>query len=102
MCRMGTKRARLIPLSREVAIHEIRPVPRHAPDARTEFFEERKLPLGPQTEERPFVELQRSADLRDGICAVSAALRLLRWRRHRLERLIAAHADTTSLGKSSC
>jgi len=92
---MRAERARLTPLTREVAIHQIRAVAHHTPEPRREFLEERQFTLCAEMEERAPGELERVEELRDGVRAVAAAVRLLRWRRRRLERTLAAHRDTS-------
>jgi hypothetical protein len=96
----GTKGARLLPLPSEVAIDQIRSIADRPTETRMKFFQERQLPRIAQMEERATWQNEQYEKIRDGVAAVSAAIRLLRWRRRRLERLLTAHADT-AVGKSS-
>lgn len=91
---MRTKEARPLPLASQPSIHQISAVADHAAGARLNLREERQLSLAPQPEERRagHVEEIRSEELRDCVDAVRAAVRLLRWRRRRLERTLRSHA----------
>lgn len=88
---MSTERARFAPLPRQIAIDQIGAIAQYAPDTRFQLFKERELPGAPKPIEGTPGDLGRLAELRDGVRAVSAAVRLLRWRRRRLERTLAAH-----------
>lgn len=91
---MRSEGARLIPLAGQIPVDEVRAVTHDATEARAQFLEERQLAPLSKVEERAPGEFQQDAELRDGIRAVRAAIRLLRWRRRRLERTLAAHAVT--------
>jgi len=85
-----------LPLPAQVAINQIRPIAHRAPQPWPQLLQKGELPLPAQVEERAPRQLEDSAELWDRIRAVRAAVRLLRWRRRRLERTLARHQLATA------
>lgn len=84
-----------LPVARQIAIHQIRPVAHRAPEARPQLLEERQPTAPLHREERTAGDLEEGGDLKARIAAgardVQIAVRLLRLRRRRLERVLAGH-----------
>lgn len=93
-----TRNNQRLPLSREIAIHEIRAVTHTPSDRGFQLLKERQPAAALHLEERRAGDLEEADDLRRRIAAamreVAVATRLLRWRRRRLERVLATHRDT--------
>ena len=83
------------PRAAEIPIHQIRPIAHRPTEARTQFLEKRECLPFPQIKERPARHGELVEELRDRVRALAVAVRLTRWRRRCLERVLAAHRDAS-------
>lgn len=90
---MRSEKARAIPLPGQISIDQIGAVANHTTGPGLHFHEVGQLAAQPEKGAARHVEEFRAEELRHCVDAVAAAVRLLRWRRRRLERALAAHGQ---------